>query len=1842
MRCPTCSLELAAVGKFWICPEHGQVEPVAEIPAAAPAQQIFISYGRADTLDFARQLAEAIKQHGGHKVWLDLEGIEAGGLWEVRIEQAIRASSIVTAVMSKRSLEETSVCRDEVVFALNEGKRVLPLRADPDPTLKPPLLLARRNWIDFTASFEEGLDNLLQFLAGDESVLRQPGLPTVTGVMPLDFGVEIARYSFGFTGRHWLTREIDHWLFETDRRMLVIVGAPGMGKSAIAAWLSLTRDEVVGVHFCTQQSARSRNAQEFVANLVAQLAARLPAFAEAVALKQPEQRRPTARDAFRELLVEPARSLPKEQETRIVVVDSLDEAAAEEGETVVDLLIGQARDLPPWLRIVATTRPEEPIRRRLREMEVFELLAERAENRSDVAEYLAAQLSTEPLAGRVGVDAALVTTRLEELSEGNFLYACLALQALERGALTPSDLDRLSPGLEAFYTEAFSRRFPDLEEFSRSYAPLLRILAAARSPLPLTVLESASGETLEDLNRRLHDLGSYLRSHRERDAPAYTFFHKSLPDWLCDRAAAGRYWCDHRAGHDRLAEVLSGLWRSDTFALTHLPAHLAAAGHLDRLAELLCDLEFVQRKCAAGMTYDLMSDYQLALDALPEAQEERDREHIHAERLTTYAANLMAFARDETSTLDPIPSVEPVSENQLRADSDRIRRNPTRLDRIRAFSQFVAGEAHALVRHGNRPGFVAQHAYNLASDGPVAAAAEPLVEREHSNVLLLRHPASRRRYNPHPGLLRTLAGHGKDILDLSITADGRCAISGSADHTVRIWDLETGRSLRVLEGHTAAVNQVSATPDGSRVLSSDRSGALRLWAGDTGRCLNAYPLGGGHWMTRITPDGRLAVVSGSAHARLLDLESGQFSHDFSADLEEEFRISGNRRRVVSARWGSVRVYDLERVECIRFYSDFPGFVHDVAVTLDGERIVSVHEKSIGLWDTETQVLLRGLEAEVADLRSMAIAADGLRVLTLSSQGIMRLLDLEGCSCLRTFRSSLGPVSRVGLTADARRAVSASGDSLQVWDLDSGYSQESGEAGRSPVTAVEISPEGKQAVSLDTRGDLQIWDIASGQCAHRIETGLAERFGLDGAVAEDPVVQRIADITSYSISGDGRLAVTVQPSEALCVWDLDTGACIQEVPLQAGSSPLDGEQGIPNRINLLTSHSRFSTTSWTDVVLAADGSKAILTDASHSSDSSRLWDIETGALRSHWSGRCVGISPDGLRLAILGIKGLSLFKTDGSRRLRRVRTAARLAAAMLGPDAAKALTAAPGGLLHLWDLDSGQREKTLFIERSSHQPEGSCLSDTLATGTDESHGYRLAERFSSAPFSDSDARSSVAVALNLLQPRSHHTGAVLTNRLMRASYFTPHAVAEVPGLLSLTDPIRCLALSADGRRAMVGFEDGAVGVLELGDAERITLLQPHSGPVNQVCLTADGAVGLSIGNEELRVWDLDSGSCSWKVRPASTACVSRDGRRILSRDDDTGALRLWDLQTGACLRVLGDCGGSVWPALSLTQEGSRAVFGVAQNMFVQTLSGDAHPAAIHAHEDAGLRLTLAPDGRMAASVGRDRTLRVLDLATHSCVKTLLTSMPIATGHYTPDGKCVVIVGGEEDLPDSWSMEVWNIDREEIESSTEAWSILVTPDGRRIVREISDEVRLEDIHGGSCSGTVIHAQRLHGVTPDGRYVVCDIYGGVGVFSLDSGENIAVCSEALYSLVIGSHGPLVGISMIGEILFFEGRNLPTGAGIVTPIRLWRHGNHGGQGEWENEISVRCPWCHALGSTPVGVLDAIAAIGRSVGTTPSSAPCLELPAEAWEEARLLLACQECGRPLKANPFLVDNRGVT
>jgi WD40 repeat protein len=77
--------------------------------------------------------------------------------------------------------------------------------------------------------------------------------------------------------------------------------------------------------------------------------------------------------------------------------------------------------------------------------------------------------------------------------------------------------------------------------------------------------------------------------------------------------------------------------------------------------------------------------------------------------------------------------------------------------------------------------------------------------------------------------LRKIESHQEGVTAIVTTADGRFAISGAYDKTVRVFDLTTGRMERLLEGHNDIVSSVSLSKDGHWALSSSWDKTLILW-----------------------------------------------------------------------------------------------------------------------------------------------------------------------------------------------------------------------------------------------------------------------------------------------------------------------------------------------------------------------------------------------------------------------------------------------------------------------------------------------------------------------------------------------------------------------------------------------------------------------------------------------------------------------------------------------------------------------------------------------------------------------------------------------------------------------------------------------------------------------------------------------------------------------------------------------------------------------------------------------------------------------------------------------------
>jgi hypothetical protein len=93
-----------------------------------------------------------------------------------------------------------------------------------------------------------------------------------------------------------------------------------------------------------------------------------------------------------------------------------------------------------------------------------------------------------------------------------------------------------------------------------------------------------------------------------------------------------------------------------------------------------------------------------------------------------------------------------------------------------------------------------------------------------------------------------LEGHTGVVNAVAVSDDGTYIVSGSADNTVRIWDMETGDQLQMLEGHTDQVSSVAVSGAfiadhglNPFVISGSSDATVKMWDATTWKEVYSFP-----------------------------------------------------------------------------------------------------------------------------------------------------------------------------------------------------------------------------------------------------------------------------------------------------------------------------------------------------------------------------------------------------------------------------------------------------------------------------------------------------------------------------------------------------------------------------------------------------------------------------------------------------------------------------------------------------------------------------------------------------------------------------------------------------------------------------------------------------------------------------------------------------------------------------------------------------------------------------------------------------------------------------------------
>ena len=404
---------------------------------------------------------------------------------------------------------------------------------------------------------------------------------------------------------------------------------------------------------------------------------------------------------------------------------------------------------------------------------------------------------------------------------------------------------------------------------------------------------------------------------------------------------------------------------------------------------------------------------------------------------------------------------------------------------------------------------------------------------------------------------------------LALTPDDHFAISGSDDHTLRIWDLRTGALHRALTGHAGWVRALAVSPDGAQLVSGsdDRTGILwdvasgalqRRLEGHEGivRCVCFAPPSA---VLTASDDGTLRLWS-SLDGALLRVLPGHSAWVRSASVSAGLALSGGYDR-------TARLWDLRSGECLALLQGHPGWIRQVALSPDGATAVTAsYDATLRVWEAPSGRLLHVLEGHDDIIMHAHVAADSATLVSASTDLTVCVWDLRS-GALRLRLGSTRQTLNVCLTPDGGRAVTASADKMvRVFCAATGRQLATLAGHEGWVRCVVCTQEGdNRALSGSSDRTMRLWSL---------ETFALERVFQCGAM-----------VISLALHPDGRTALAGCSDLLIKLFDLRSGE---------GTRQIAGHSG------------------WVrNVACSPDGSAV----ASSSGDQTvRVWDFETGLQR----------------------------------------------------------------------------------------------------------------------------------------------------------------------------------------------------------------------------------------------------------------------------------------------------------------------------------------------------------------------------------------------------------------------------------------------------------------------------------------------------------------------------------------------------------------------------------------------------------------------------------------------------
>ncbi len=230
-----------------------------------------------------------------------------------------------------------------------------------------------------------------------------------------------------------------------------------------------------------------------------------------------------------------------------------------------------------------------------------------------------------------------------------------------------------------------------------------------------------------------------------------------------------------------------------------------------------------------------------------------------------------------------------------------------------------------------------------------------------------------------------------------------------------------------------------------------------------------------------------------------------------------------RRALTSGQQRTVKVWDLDKLECLREFGDTARLVNRLAISPGGRwGLVGWRESALECWDLAKGECVCRIE-EPGAFQAVALGPDA--TFALGTANGLKQWDLATGECVRKLAEGQ---SAVACSADGRLAVAGGyTGQVPVWDLASGEKLATLAGHKKRVSVIAICADGMCALTGSDDSTVLVWDLG--------ERRLVRALLSHG----DPIL-------GLGVSSDGRLAVSLATNSCLRLWEIETGRCLRTI------------------------------------------------------------------------------------------------------------------------------------------------------------------------------------------------------------------------------------------------------------------------------------------------------------------------------------------------------------------------------------------------------------------------------------------------------------------------------------------------------------------------------------------------------------------------------------------------------------------------------------------------------------------------------------------------------------------------